>query len=315
MAAQGLEGHHRKSMDREIASASKSSPDEELSTESVPSLAAESKYTLAIDSQIQDATLPLHHGNDHQNSTDNRLAEANTPQSSNAIPRSADSTSSLAESNRSLSHAWDGSNDTFTPDDYFASKNLHGPHITDYAQRPSSNTSTPRSSSALASKESSAPASPDSRFGGAWKDLSTQSNVNSTFHPSTIRPTSVPNFQSQNLSRRREGPDYPNYPNQSFRALQDQYHPPPYKPGSSHSSRTRSSHPSQSLSSSSNDFQPMSDTPQLPSGAKTVGNTPAQSPGLFSPAPQPRKRRAGDSDDGRSGTPMLHPTHQKPPKE
>ena len=137
-------------------------------------------------------------------------------------------------------------------------------------------------------------------------------------HPSleSTRPTSVPNGSSTSLSQRREAPEYPNYPDQSFRALQFQKYPPPYQPYQPHPLRTRSSHPSQSLSYSSIDGSAVKDLPQVISGAKTVGNTPAQSPGLFSPIPHPRKHTMTDSEDGHfSSTPMLHPTHLVAPKE
>ena len=318
MAGHGQDDAHVDIAKRELEAADELTLDPQISTDSVPSLAVESRDVLHPNLQKRESRLPHHGTNDTLHTIDRNQTDPEILKDISIASNFASSASSRASSNGSLSQAWGRSNDTVTPDDYFASKNLHRPHVTDFAHNapsPPTSTSTPRNSSGLASLESSAPPSPDNRFDGAWKDLSAHSNSTSTFHPAATRPTSVPNFQTQNLSRRREGPEYPNYPNQSFRALQDQYHPPPYKPGSSNSNRTRSSHPSQSLSSSSNDFPPMSDTPQLPSGAKTVGNTPAQSPGLFSPAPQPRKHRAGDSDDGRSGTPMLHPTHHKPPKE
>lgn len=149
-----------------------------------------------------------------------------------------------------------------------------------------------------------------------WKDISAQHTASP---PSTsyrnARPTSVPNFQTKPTSRRREGPEYPNYPDQSFKALQSQQYPPPYRPSSPHPLRTRSSHLSQSSSFSLSENQSASDLPHLSSGAKTVGNTPAQSPGLFSPMFPLKKQWPGDSDDGRLGTPTLHPSHHKPPKE
>lgn len=149
----------------------------------------------------------------------------------------------------------------------------------------------------------------------SWKDFATQTVIGPGFSPESTRPTSVPNFQSKSISRRREGPDYPTYPDQSFKALQSQQYPPPYHPGSPHPLRTRSSHPSQNIPFSSDNPNDISDTPQPSSGAKTVGNTPAQSPGLFSPMFPVRKPWAGESDSGRANTPMLHPSHHKEPKE
>lgn len=230
------------------------------------------------------------------------------------IPITAIPASSKAGSSPLPSLSPEPSNDIVSSNDYFASRDPQGSHVTVLAQKSSSLTSVPSVDGGSASRDSSTPASPDNRL-TSWKDFSAQHNVGSTFRSGSTRPTSVPNFQTKPTSRRREGPGYPNYPDQSFRALQDQHYPPPYQPGSPHQLRTRSSHSSQNVSFLTGNVQPMSDTPPIPSGAKTVGNTPAQSPGLFSPTVPVKKQWPGDSDDGRSGTPMLHPTHHKPPKE
>lgn len=108
---------------------------------------------------------------------------------------------------------------------------------------------------------------------------------------------------------RREGP---HYPNQSFAALQSQYYPPPYQP---HPLRTRSSHPSQNTSYTSASSPQSRDRSSFVTGAKTVGNTPAQSPGLFSPAISSHKMAGGNMEDGQYVTPLLHPTHLQAPKE
>ena len=193
---------------------------------------------------------------------------------------------------------------TSTDDDYFASQSSQNPLITDLATRRS-----PGQGSSTNSRDSSTPASPNNQS-IVWKDFS--QNQFGTFSTHTPRPTSVPNFQSKNLSRRREGPEYPNYPDQSFRALQDQQYPPPYRPTSPRPLRTRSS---QSSPFSPSDSQTSIDLPRIPSGAKTAGNTPAQSPGLFSPTFVPKRQWPGEPDEARSTTPMLHPTHHKAPKE
>ena len=141
-----------------------------------------------------------------------------------------------------------------------------------------------------------------------WKDCATQTVIGpTTFKPGSTRPTSVPNFKSKPGSRgRRDGPSYPNYPDQSFAALQSQYYPPPYQP---HPLRTRSSQPSHSPSCSSDSSAQPREFSSMSSGAKTVGNTPAQSPGLFSPS-TPRNRPATQgSDDSAVRTPTLHPAH------
>ncbi|KAJ5141980.1 hypothetical protein N7526_002975 [Penicillium atrosanguineum] len=96
-------------------------------------------------------------------------------------------------------------------------------------------------------------------------------------------------------------PDLPVYPDQSYASLQSQIHPtwqPPHL-------RPRSSYPSQS--------EPAPRT--HPRTARTAGNTPLSSPGLFSMR-SPRITPPNVSDDeGSLGSPYLHPTHMQPPKE
>ena len=149
----------------------------------------------------------------------------------------------------------------------------------------------------------------------AWQNFSLQHQASPSFNTGNPRPTSVPTIQSKAFSRRREGPEYPNYPDQSFKALQHQQYPPPYRPVSPRPLRTRSSHLSQGSSSQVDPHSSSTDLPRIPSGAKSLGNTPAQSPGLFT-TPFPANRQPSRNDDEmRSNTPMLHPTHHKPPKE
>lgn len=141
-----------------------------------------------------------------------------------------------------------------------------------------------------------------------WLDCATQTVIGpTTFRAGSARPTSVPNFKSQSVSRgRRDGPSYPNYPDQSFAALQSQYYPPAYQP---HPLRTRSSQSSHNASYSSDSSAKPRDFPTMQSGAKTVGNTPSQSPGLFSPL-LPRDRPATQNlGESAVQTPTLHPTH------
>lgn len=207
-------------------------------------------------------------------------------------------------------------------EDYFASRLPDNSKVADFrhgglapASDPSSPNASPSLSGAPSARNSPIPVSPDN-YPLTWKEFSAQHTADPAFyHSANARPTSVPNFQTKPVSQRREGPDYPNYPDQSFKALQYQQYPPPYRPRSPHPLRTRSSHLSQSSSFSSSDNQSTKDLPHFPSGAKTVGNTPAQSPGLFSPVFPAKKQWPSESDDGRSVTPMLHPTHHKPPKE
>lgn len=141
-----------------------------------------------------------------------------------------------------------------------------------------------------------------------WKESATHTVIGPSNPKSAMtRPTSVPNLNTKSTSgrRRREGPDYPVYPDQSFAALHSQQHPRPYQP---RPLRTRSSHSSQNSSYSSISSRQSRDFP-MPSGAKTMGNTPAQSPGLFSPI-LPRGR-----PDDVTRTPTLHPSHLQTPTE
>ena len=194
--------------------------------------------------------------------------------------------------------------------DYFTHRVPQESVVADISRTPSSsNVSLNGLTSSTNSQHdtSSTPVSPDSRA-SVWKDYIP------SFNPESNRPVSVPNFQSKPLSRRRDGPDYPNYPDQSFRALQDQHYPPPYQSGEPHHLRTRSSQPYQNPSFSSSDETSARGYPPVPSGAKTVGNTPAQSPGLFAPILS-KKHWTGEPDETRSATPMLHPAHLQAPKE
>ena len=195
---------------------------------------------------------------------------------------------------------------------YFAPKTPESSNVTDFAQNsvPTSSASDQDHSSASKPQYSST-ASGLAENGSSWRDLSTETAINRSFAPGSARPTSVPNFQS----RRREGADYPTYPNQSFAALHSQIYPQIYSPSSQYTARTRSSNP-HSFSASSTDVQAVNkDNPHSNSGSKTVGNTPAQSPGLFTPAFTNRAKWVGGSEEGHSTTPMLHPTHHKAPKE
>ncbi|KAL4881452.1 kinase-like domain-containing protein [Aspergillus karnatakaensis] len=94
--------------------------------------------------------------------------------------------------------------------------------------------------------------------------------------------------------------EYPVYPDQSYAVLQSQIHPtyqPPFL-------RTRSSYPT--------DVPPRPDQVRT---ARTAGNTPISSPGLFSvKTPGLTPSLESDGDD-HSGSSLLHPTHLQPPKE
>ena len=109
--------------------------------------------------------------------------------------------------------------------------------------------------------------------------------------------------------------DYPVYPNQSYQVLQSQVFPsraPPLL-------RTRSSHPSQ-FSLYSDISQPSTrqgrDRTSPTQGSRTAGNTPASSPGLFSPRSSRSTPPASvPADEVAAHSPYLHPTHMQTPKE
>ncbi|KAL8770281.1 MAG: hypothetical protein Q9209_003917 [Squamulea sp. 1 TL-2023] len=158
----------------------------------------------------------------------------------------------------------------------------------------------------------SAPHSPQSQP-GAISNPGFSSNSSDGKPP---RPTSVPVVTSNSTSTRRDRDDtkYPKYPDRSFNdlpSLQSQ-HCPPYQP---HPLRTRSSHASQNSSFSSIPSRGSRDQMHMVSGAKTVGNTPAQSPGLFDPMYPASRNQMEESEDSQTSTPLLHPAHMQTPKE
>lgn len=157
----------------------------------------------------------------------------------------------------------------------------------------------------------SAPHSPERRP-TVSRDFSAQTVVGPASDPHPARPTSVPNFQTQSpVRRRRDGPDHLTYPEQSLFALQSQPCPPPHQP---HRLRTRSSHPSQGLAYASSTSQSR-EYSVMPSGARTAGNTPSQSPGLFTPTSSRSRNAADESENSQYNTPLLHPSHLQAPKE
>ncbi|KAL4821654.1 kinase-like domain-containing protein [Aspergillus spinulosporus] len=94
--------------------------------------------------------------------------------------------------------------------------------------------------------------------------------------------------------------EYPVYPDQSYAVLQSQIHPtyqPPFL-------RSRSSYPVDTVHK-----------PTHSRGARTAGNTPISSPGLFSVRTPGLTSSPGSDGEDRSGTSFLHPSHLQPPKE
>lgn len=101
---------------------------------------------------------------------------------------------------------------------------------------------------------------------------------------------------------KKTDPEYPVYPEQSYASLQTQVYPTRGQP----SLRTRSSCPSHT-----DQTRPRENS--HPQGPRTAGNTPISSPGLFTP--RRSTPSVGSDEDGRVGSPYLHPTHLQPPKE
>ena len=239
--------------------------------------------------------------------------EYHMPNSGAPSPAAATMSAAEQKEPQAQSKVIDGGTSKTEGSDYFAPKTPESSNVTDFAQNtvPTSSASSQDYSSASKTHYSLTGNSLEEN-GSSWRDLSTETAINRSFSPGSTRPTSVPNFQS----RRREGADYPTYPNQSFAALHSQIYPPIYSPSLQYTARTGNSNPPHTFSASSTDVQTVNkDNPHTNSGSKTVGNTPAQSPSLFTPAFANRAKWAGSSDDGRSNTPMLHPTHHKAPKE
>ncbi len=111
---------------------------------------------------------------------------------------------------------------------------------------------------------------------------------------------------SHSLSKRSLNNDHPTYPDQSFAALQAQFHGSrPTQP-----LRTRSSHPAQNLlyNEMSTWTRQTRDRQSGAQGPKTADNTPMSSPGLFSP-----EARVPSASSLSELTPQLH--HLQTPKE
>ena len=138
------------------------------------------------------------------------------------------------------------------------------------------------------------------------RDLSTQTVIGPSLESYASPPTS-----QATASRDRVGQGRPTYPNQSFATLQSQLYLPPNQ---IQSARNRSSHSTHISSQSSGNLATTKDFVNTMPTAKTVGNTPVQSPGLFSPTTSPRSACV-DDEDTHHGTPLLHATYLQAPKE
>ncbi|KAL8982532.1 MAG: hypothetical protein Q9205_002984 [Flavoplaca limonia] len=161
----------------------------------------------------------------------------------------------------------------------------------------------------------SAPHSPQSQQ-LAIRETSSQAFSTNPFDAKPQRPTSVPIVTSNSAAGRRDRDDikYPKYPDRSFNDLppvQSQHHSPLHP----QPLRTRSSHTSQDSSFPSISSRNSQDQISLVTGARTVGNTPAQSPGLFDYIYPTSRNQVEGSEDSQTNTPLMHPAHMQTPKE
>ncbi|KAI9712626.1 MAG: hypothetical protein M1812_006806 [Candelaria pacifica] len=141
--------------------------------------------------------------------------------------------------------------------------------------------------------------------------VSTYFVTDPTTEPRSPRTSTSSPGNNQTTTKRRR--DYPVYPDQSFAALQSNFYPPPHLP---RPLRTRNSHPSHhtSFSACTSPRPPQEHDNMAPLGSKTAGNTPASSPGLFTPPGSAPLERV-ISDEGSYSSPFLHFTHKQQPKE
>lgn len=161
----------------------------------------------------------------------------------------------------------------------------------------------------------SAPHSPESQQ-LAIRETSNQAFSTTPFDTKPQRPTSVPIVTSNSAAGRTDRDDikYPKYPDRSFNdlpSLQSQHHSPLHP----QPLRTRSSHTSQDSSFPSISSRNSQDQISLVTGARTVGNTPAQSPGLFDFIYPTSRNQVEGSEDSQTNTPLMHPAHKQTPKE
>ena len=136
----------------------------------------------------------------------------------------------------------------------------------------------------------------------------------STASTATVTAASSDSAAFPIITSQRSQHDYPQFPNQAYAALQSQLHPSPHPP----SYRARSTNPSEYTSFSAVAtplHHPQARLVTEP-GSKTAGNSPAGSPGLFTPTASPiRPNLHSFDEDGSYATPYLHYTHRQAPKE
>lgn len=180
--------------------------------------------------------------------------------------------------------------------DYFSliSQNTHATDSSRATHKASIPPAIDENLSCIRRHSNSASQSPEPRLPSLTRGLSTQTVIGPT-------SSSQPARLRTHMRRRRDGPEYSAHLNQTFAAAQPQHYLPHHQP---QPLRTQGMVYSATI--------PRSRAySALTSGAKTVGNTPTQSPGLFTPTTS----KGDESEESPYNTPMLHPTHLQKPKE
>ena len=208
------------------------------------------------------------------------------------------------------------------PGDYFTTALFHPTYSTSVVNwNTPSNLTSPlqsayaSSTSLHSSQVDSAPTDED--FSGdtlpcrtrAVLDLNPRSSMSCPTTPGNPVDLANKALTQRSTQHRQEGP---RYPDQSFAELQSQYNPPPHQPNQL---RPRGSHLSSNSGHSSSSSKRSQDRSSMTSGARTVGNTPAGSPGLFNDAYAKNKAPGDDSEEARNNSSLLHSTHLQAPKE
>lgn len=139
------------------------------------------------------------------------------------------------------------------------------------------------------------------------KDDSTDTIVAPNQVTGNPRPNSEPDFQTMSQSRRREAHGYTHHANLPFGAPSNLSH-------NLQPLRAQAISPQQSYHYHRSNASSASDLGQMPSGAKTAGNTPAQSPAPFFPSAV-NKRWTGETEEGHYHAPLQQSVHLQAPKE
>ncbi|PGG96600.1 CAMKK protein kinase [Helicocarpus griseus UAMH5409] len=184
------------------------------------------------------------------------------------------------------------------------------PHSSNASRSSSTNTS----SSSLLSLADHAGLEPAADYSKSYFGTSPSQHSSTHRAPDSSHPPLSPLSEHPTPSHRAgySVNDLPVYPDQSYAVLQSQIHPTRAHPHL----RSHSSYPfPYTVSSpSSGPSWPTRDTTSRGQGARTAGNTPISSPGLFTPHSS-HSSSSPKSPEGRTSFSYLHPTHLQEPKE